>query len=105
MHSHRPYIPSFFAVAAVLLSPAALSAQSVLLSADDFTLFGGSAITGTAAAGTVMSNGNVGLSPTAESAITDFPPAVIVNGAIIGTVPVTKHCTARQAGTRPVSLN
>ena len=65
------------------------SAQSILQSAGNFTLLGGSAISSTATVGTVISNGNVGLSPTAESAITGFPPALITSGSIIATGAVT----------------
>ena len=66
-------------------------AGSILGSAGDFTLLGGSAITATATAGTVISNGNIGLSPTATTAITGFAVgpgggnAVIINGSIIST--------------------
>lgn len=77
------------AFAALLLVPAALTAQSVLLTAADFTLLGGSAITSTPAVGTVISNGDVGLAPGATSGIVGFPPAVISNGAIIATGGVT----------------
>lgn len=74
--------------------PAMVSAESVLKSAADFTLLGGTAISGTGVAGTVISNGNVGLSPGATTGITGFPPAVIENGAIIDTGPVTMQARA-----------
>lgn len=78
------------AVAAlILVTSVELSAQSILLSAGDFTLLGGTAITSTGTVGTTIRNGNVGLSPGATTGITGFPPAVIVNGAIIATGPVT----------------
>lgn len=64
-------------------------AQSILLTAGDFALLGGTAITSTGTVGTTIRNGNVGLSPGATSGITGFPPAVITNGAIIATGPVT----------------
>lgn len=64
---------------------------SILLSAGNFTLLGGTAITSTGVAGTVISNGNVGLSPGATTGITGFPPAVVQNGAIIATGPVTRQ--------------
>ncbi len=77
---------------AALLAPALnLTAASILLSADDFVILGGSAITSTGVAGTVVSNGNVGLGPTAESAITGFPPALVVNGSILSTGVVTNQ--------------
>lgn len=78
-----------FPVALSLAFTLSVSAQSILQSAGNFTLLGGSAISSTATVGTVISNGNVGLSPTAESAITGFPPALITNGAIIATGGVT----------------
>jgi hypothetical protein len=75
-----------------LLSTASVGhAQSILLSAADFTLLGGTAITSTGVVGTVISNGNVGLSPGPTTGITGFPPAVIANGAIIATGPVTSQ--------------
>ncbi len=76
-------------IAALLCAPAAGLAQSILLSAGDFSLLGGTAITSTGTVGTTIRNGNVGLSPGATTGITGFPPAVIINGAIIATGPVT----------------
>src|SRR3954466_15956383 len=77
------------AILALLLAPAAGLAQSILLSAGNFTLLGGTAITSTGTVGTIIRNGNIGLSPGATSGITGFPPAVVVNGAIIATGAVT----------------
>ncbi len=77
------------ALTALLCAPLVGSAQSILLSAGDFTLLGGTAITSTGTVGTTIRNGNVGLSPGATTGITGFPPAVIVNGAIIATGGVT----------------
>lgn len=74
---------------AMLLASAASQAQSILQSAGDFALFGGTGITSTGVAGTVIRNGNVGLSPGPTAGITGFPPAVIELGAIVGTGPVT----------------
>ena len=75
----------FLTLAAMICAPTVGSAQSILRTAGNFTLLGGSAISSTATVGTTVANGNVGLSPTAESAITGFPPAAITNGAIIAT--------------------
>src|SRR5476651_2510146 len=77
------------ALGVALCAPASVSAQSILLTAGNFTLLGGTAITSTGVVGTVISNGNVGLSPAATTGITGFPPAVITNGAIIATGGVT----------------
>ncbi len=74
---------------ALLPAPSALYADSILLTAADFTLLGGSAITSTPSIGTVISNGDVGLAPGATSGIIGFPPAVINSGAIIATGGVT----------------
>jgi hypothetical protein len=75
--------------AAALSVPATGSAQSILLSASSFSLLGGSAITNTGV--TIISGGNVGLYPTAESAITGIPPAVITGGTAIATGTVTEQ--------------
>ena len=80
---------SAVAIVALLFAPAAGIAQSILLSAGNFTLLGGTAITSTGTVGTIIRNGNVGLSPGATTGITGFPPAVVVNGAIIATGAVT----------------
>lgn len=89
MHLSGLLPASIVALAALLLAPAALTAQSILLTAADFTLLGGSAVTSTTATGTVISNGDVGLAPGATSGIVGFPPAVIINGALIPTGGVT----------------
>jgi hypothetical protein len=74
----------------LLFSSLVGSAQSILLSAGNFTLLGGTAISSTGTVGTTIINGNVGLSPGATTGITGFPPAVISGGgAIIATGPVT----------------
>ncbi len=77
------------ALASVLLLAAHGAKASILLSAEDFAILGGTAITSTGVVGTVISNGNVGLSPGATTGITGFPPAVIANGTIVATGPVT----------------
>ena len=76
-------------LAGLLLTTAFGQAQSILNSAGNFTLFGGTAITSSGTVGTVIQNGNVGLSPGPDIAITGFPPAVIQNGAVIPTSPAT----------------
>jgi hypothetical protein len=75
------------ATAGLTTSPG--SADSILRSAGNFALLGGTGITSTGVGGTSLSNGNVGLSPGATTGITGFPPAVIINGAIVATGPVT----------------
>ncbi|MDB6165759.1 MAG: autotransporter [Lacunisphaera sp.] len=79
------------AILALLFIPAAGLAQSILLSAGNFTALGGTAITSTGTVGTIIRNGNVGLAPGATTGITGFPPAVVVNGAIIATGAVTSQ--------------
>jgi len=78
------------ALTALLCAPIAGSAQSILLSAGNFALLGGTFIASSGTVGTDIISGNVGLSPGATSAITGFPPAVVTGGgAIIGTGGVT----------------
>jgi hypothetical protein len=81
-------------LAALLLAFAPAASASSLGSAGDFTLLGGTAITASGPAGTVIKNGNVGVSPAAPGSITGFPPAIIQNGAIILDSSVTAQ--ARQ---------
>jgi sugar lactone lactonase YvrE len=77
------------ALAALVCAPGSGFARSILLTAGNFTLLGGTAITSSGVAGTTISNGNVGLAPGATSGITGFPPAVVTGGAIISTGLVT----------------
>jgi len=91
MNFYRHTLSSVVALAVALGSPLTGSAQSILRSAGDFTLLGGTAITSTGAVGTTIRNGNVGLSPGATAGITGFPPGVVVNGAIVATGPVTEQ--------------
>jgi uncharacterized protein YhjY with autotransporter beta-barrel domain len=79
------------ALATLIGVPTTGSAQSILRTAGDFTLLGGTAISSTGVVGTTIRNGNVGLSPGATSGITGFPPAVIVNGTIVATGGVTEQ--------------
>ena len=74
------------ALVALLCAPVAGSAQSILLSAGNFAVLGGTAISSSWLTGTDIISGNVGLSPGATSGITGFPPAVVTGGgAIIAT--------------------
>ncbi len=84
------FLAACSATLAILFS-APTSSASILLTSGKFTLLGGTAITSTGVAGTVIRNRDVGLSPGATSGITGFPPAVIQNGAIIATGPVTRQ--------------
>lgn len=84
----------FIALASVVLLSLPRSEASILLSAEDFAILGGTAITSTGTVGTVISNGNIGLFPGATTGITGFPPAVIENGTIIETGPVTDQAQA-----------
>lgn len=77
------------ALSVILSVPSTGSAQSILLSAGDFSLLGGTAITSTGTVGTTIRNGDVGLSPGATTGITGFPPAVIFGGEIVATGGVT----------------
>ncbi|HXB02072.1 MAG TPA: ice-binding family protein, partial [Opitutaceae bacterium] len=79
------------AFAALLCAPAPGFARSILLTAENFTLLGGTAITSSGVTGTSVKNGNIGLAPGATSAITGFPPAVVTGGAIIITGTATSQ--------------
>lgn len=75
----RTYISplAIFAIAAFLAVPSPASAQISLGTAQNFGVLGGSTVTNT---GATTVNGNVGVSP--GSAVTGFPPGVVVGGAI-----------------------
>lgn len=87
----KRFFPIAWAASLALVFSAPSSPASILLSSGDFALLGGTAITSTGVAGTVVRNGNVGLSPGATSGITGFPPAAIQIGAIIATGPATRQ--------------
>jgi autotransporter-associated beta strand protein len=72
------------AFSALLLAPSLSSAQSILLTANDFVLLGGTAVTVAGAGPDVFSNGNVG----SAASISGFPPATVVNGSTILGGPV-----------------
>jgi hypothetical protein len=80
-------------ISAVLVCvPVAVSAESILLSAGDFAVLGGTAISSTATVGTNIMSGNVGLSEELTTAITGFGPAVVTGGgAIIETGTITSQ--------------
>jgi len=63
---------------ALLLSAVSGSAQSILQSAENFVLLGGTTVSVAGAGPNVFSNGDVG----AGGAITGFPPAVVVGGSV-----------------------
>ncbi|HEY9248794.1 MAG TPA: ice-binding family protein, partial [Rariglobus sp.] len=74
---------TLMALAALMLPAHSALSQSLLLTADDFVLLGGTAVTVGGAGPDVFSNGNVG----AAASISGFPPATVVNGTtIIGGV-------------------
>jgi len=75
----RTYIGllTIMGLAMLLLAPAAAFAQISLGTAQNFGVLGGSTVTNT---GATTVNGNVGVSP--GSAVTGFPPGVVVGGAI-----------------------
>ena len=66
-----------FLAVAVLLTTVPLTAQISLGTAQSFGVLGGSAVTNT---GATTVNGNVGVSP--GSAVSGFPPGIVVGGAI-----------------------
>jgi autotransporter-associated beta strand protein len=75
------------ALAALLCVPSSGFAQSILNTANNFVLLGGSAVTVAGAGPDVFSNGNVG----SALSISGFPPATVVNGTtILGGAIVTQ---------------
>lgn len=76
------------ALIALFAGPAQGSAQSVLLSAGDYAVLGGTAISVGGPGPNSIVNGHVGLSPAATSNITGFPPAV-VSGINLSGEPAT----------------
>ncbi|MBC8011577.1 MAG: DUF3494 domain-containing protein [Burkholderiales bacterium] len=91
MNTFKLIPASGISLATLLIATSVTHGQSVLLSASDFTVLGGTAITSTGPVGTRIINGDVGLSPGATSGITGFPPAVIENGEKVATGPVTSQ--------------
>lgn len=67
------------AVGGLMLAPSWLSAQSILLTAEDFVLLAGTAVTVAGPGPNTYSNGDVG----AAASISGFPPATVVNGTTI----------------------
>lgn len=70
---------AYLSALALLCIPVAGYTQSILLSADQFVLLGGTAVTVAGAGPDVFSNGNVG----SPLSISGFPPASVVNGTTI----------------------
>ncbi|WP_043588586.1 autotransporter-associated beta strand repeat-containing protein [Geminisphaera colitermitum] len=79
MNYNRKLSLSLVALAALILPSHSAQSQSILLSASDFVLLGGTAVTVGGAGPDVFSNGNVG----AAASISGFPPATVVNGTTI----------------------
>ena len=75
LHSHSRQ--AILAIALILLCVIPASAQISLGTAQNFGVLGGSTVTNT---GATTVNGNVGVSP--GTAVTGFPPGVIIGGAI-----------------------
>ena len=89
------------ALAALLWAPASASAQSILGTAGNYALLGGTSISVGGAGPNPIVNGNVGLYPAATSNITGFPPAVVsgttesgLPAAIIATGGATQQAAA-----------
>ncbi len=81
---HRRIILPVMALTALLCASVPGSAQSVLLTAADYTVLGGTAISVGGPGPNSVINGNVGLSPAATSNITGFPPGVVSGNTISG---------------------
>jgi hypothetical protein len=78
--------------AALVLNASAASAQSPLGSAQSFAVLGASTVTNTGTTPPTMITGNVGVSP--GTAITGFPPGVVLGGAIHAGDPVAARAHA-----------
>lgn len=76
------------ACTALLHGPSPVSAQAVLGTAQSFAVLGGSAVSNT---GSTVIIGNLGISPGPGSAVTGFPPGVVMP-------PGTIHKTDAVAG-------
>lgn len=85
----KRFFPIAWAASLALFTSALTSSASILLSLENFTILGGTAITSIGVPGTVIINGNAGVAPGATTGITGFPSARIQNGTIIATGPVT----------------
>jgi hypothetical protein len=72
------------AFAALALSSAPASAQSILKTADNYSVLASQAIT-VAGAGFTVTNGNIGLFPAATTNITGFPPGTVSGTTLMGT--------------------
>lgn len=72
------------ALVALLCGPAQGFTQSVLLTAGDYAVLGGTAISVGGPGPNPIVNGHVGLSPAATSNITGFPPAVVSGFTLSG---------------------
>ena len=70
---------------ALFCTPTPAAAQSVLLTAANYALLGGTAITVGGPGPNPIMNGNVGLSTAATSNITGFPPAVVSGTTVSGS--------------------
>lgn len=95
MKSRIQKLPALLALAAILCVPLSALAQSVLGTAGNFALLGGTAVTSDGTAGTIITNGNVGSSV----AVTGFndthvgagpgvvtpPSLILVGNATVGT--------------------
>jgi hypothetical protein len=77
METHSIFRRAAFAAAVLFVTALPVAAQISLGTAQSFGVLGGSAVTNT---GATTVNGNVGVSP--GTAVTGFPPGVIVGGAI-----------------------
>src|ERR1700675_2175916 len=70
----------------------ALSIDQLLGTAANFEVLGASAVTGQAGTGTTVSGGDLGIYPTALTAVTNFPPSVVLSpGVILGPGPTTQQ--------------
>jgi hypothetical protein len=60
-----------------LPSSGSSSSSGLLLTAGNFAILGGSAVTGSAGAGSAVSGGNIGIAPNGKTSVTNFPPSTL----------------------------
>jgi len=66
----------------VIENGAVVNSAPNLLTAANYAILAASAITGSAGAGSVISGGNIGISPNNATSVTEFPPSVLLSPGV-----------------------
>ena len=80
MKNKNAALLTIIGLGAFLFGPSPAFAQITLGTAQNFAVLGGTTVTNVPAAGTVITNGDVGLAPGFLAGITGFPPGIIIGG-------------------------